>query len=205
VPDTLGSAGQAGRDSETRKTSAWRKIPVLGGLAAFFGTMSARQAAASIMLMTAGPIGAAGFVYEVKTLRRAQLEHEAADRVQYAAFLAAQANDAQSNGGQANGTNDRDLVTASINKTEDANVLSVKIDAMIHSRSVLLDTFGDDPSAVAPVYAVIIKQMLRDDEDAFAALKDKRASAAPEEAAKLTAQEAELHDLHVKLAHLARV
>lgn len=205
MPEKLGTLGQAGRASEKPAPAAWRKIPVLAGLATFLGAMSARQAAASIFLMAAGPVGAAGFIYEIKSLRKAQLEHEAVDRVQYAAYLTGQANEAQANDARTNGGVDRDLVTASINKTEDANTLSVKIEAMIRSRSILLDTFGDNPSAVAPVYAVIIKQMLRDDEDAFAALTDKRKSAAPEEAAKLREQDAELHDLHVKLAHLAQV
>lgn len=210
MEEKLGTGSQAGRASEKPASAAWRNIPLLAGVATFFGAMSARQAAASICLMAAGPVGAAGFLYEVRALRKAQLEHEAVDRVQYAAYLAAQANAVQANtaqfsDAQANGGGDRDLVTASINKTEDANTLSVKIEAMIRSRSILIDTFGDDPSAVAPVYAVIIKQMLRDDEDAFAAMTAKRGSATPAEAAKLGEQDAVLHDLHVKLAHLAQV
>jgi hypothetical protein len=189
-----GSASRAERPAANKAAmGSLQKASGIAGLAAIIGVGSLRNAAAATMLMVAGPLTAAGFVYEVQTMRKAQLAHEAADRIQYAAYLAAQANAA----------NDRDLVTASIAKTEDANSLGLKIEAMIRSRSVLLDTFGDDASSVAPVYATIIKQMLRDDEEAFATFADKRTSVSKAEAATLFEQEALLHELHAKLSHLA--
>ena len=189
-----GSASRAERPAARKAAMGpLKKASVIAALAAVIGAAGLRNATAATMLMVAGPLTAAGFVYEVQAMRKAQLAHEAADRIQYAAYLAAQTNTA----------NDRDYVTASIAKTEDAGSLGMKIEAMIRSRSVLLDTFGDEASSVAPIYATIIKQMLRDDDVAFAMLTEKRESASKAEAATLAEQDALLHELHAKLSHLA--
>ncbi|MGD0634167.1 MAG: hypothetical protein ABSA13_07805 [Beijerinckiaceae bacterium] len=193
-------ASQPGSGSRAERPAAHKaamgslqKASAIAGLAAIIGVGSVRNAAAATMLMVAGPLTAAGFVYEVQAMRKAQLTHEAADRIQYAAYLA----------DKANAANDRDYVTASIAKTDDDGSLGLKIAAMIKSRSVLLDTFGDEASTVAPVYATIIKQMLRDDEDAFATFADKRMSVSKAEATTLAEQVGVLHELHAKLTHLA--
>jgi hypothetical protein len=189
------SAMKAGRPAaNTAAMGPLKKASMLAGLAALIGAGSARNVFAASMLMVAAPLTATGFVYEVEALRKAQLAHEAADRVQYASFLSERTNMAT----------DRDLVTSSISKTTSDGAFTAKVDDMIKSRSVLLDTFGDDASTVAPVYATIIKRMLKDDEVAFDTFAAKRRNAAPSEAAKLADQETLLREVHVKLAHLAK-
>lgn len=172
---------------------ALRKASGIAGLAAVIGLGSLRNAAGATMLMVAGPLTAVGFVYEIQTMRKAQLDHEAADRIQYAAYLV----------DKANAVNDRDFVTASIAKTDDDSSFGLKIAAMIKSRSVLLDTFGDEASSVAPIYATIIKQMLRDDDVAFATFTDGGGGLSKAQTAALADQIEVLHELHGKLSHLA--
>jgi hypothetical protein len=170
------------------------RTSTVAGLAALIGATSVRNVMAASMLMVAGPLTATGFVYEVQTLRRQQLAHEAADRVQYASYLAEQANAAS----------DRDIVAPPVVKGNDLAAFRAKIDAMIKRQNVLLDMFGDDASSVAPVYLTIIKGMLRDDEEAFDSFAEKRGDATPDEAAKMAQQEAVLHDIHAKLSLLTK-
>ena len=171
-----------------------KKASLLAGLAALIGAASARNVMAASMLMVGAPLTATGFVYEVQALRKAQLAHEAADRVQYASYLAEQSNSA----------NDRDLAAPPAVKKSGGGGFEAKVESMIKSRSVILDTFGDDASSVAPVYATIIKRMLQDDEEAFDKFAEQRSGATPDEAAKLAEQEALLHDIHAKLSRLTK-
>jgi hypothetical protein len=173
-----------------------KKASMLAGLAALIGAASARNVMAASMLMVGAPLTATGFVYEVQTLRKAQLAHEATDRAQYASYLAERSNMAD----------DRELAAPPAFKKSSGgdDGFGAKVDGMIKSRSVLLDTFGDDASSVAPVYATIIKRMLQDDEDAFDKFAEKRSGATPDEAAKLAEQEALLQDIHAKLSRLTK-
>ena len=146
---------------------------------------------ASTMLTFAAPVMATAFVYQVGAMRHAALAREAADRAQYAARL-----DAEPNDGPQERRRDQPLPEST------ADELSRKLDSMLASRASILDTFGDDPSAVAPIYVRIIKQMLRDDEQTFTALAQPRRDEAADPDA-LPDKESRLRDMHARLAHLA--
>ena len=144
---------------------------------------------ASTMLTIAVPAVATAFVYEVGSMRRAALEHEAVDRAQYATRLEAEVNLR---------SQDADGRPAAASKVDWVG----KLDAMLASRATILDLFGDEPSTVAPVYGRIIRQMLRDDEETFTALP-RAGSGEADGRAELGARQARLREVHDRLARLA--
>ncbi len=177
-----------------RATSSdlWRRartIPLLVALATAFNEAGVNSAAAATLLTLAVPVTAGVFIYEVSVLRDAQLQREAVDRSRQDATSAfPKVKAAAEHGGRA-------PVAASTD-------LSGHLDIMLSHRTALLDTFGDEAASVAPVYAGIIKRMLKDDETTFAVLKSERERSGSEDAASLVEKEVTLRAVHDRLAKL---
>ena len=141
------------------------------------------------MVTVAVPITAGVFIYEVSALRDAQLQHEAVDRTRHdAASPFPNKNGLPKDGGEP-------PVAAAAD-------LSGRLDTMLSHRAALLDTFGDEGASVAPVYASIIKRMLKDDDAAFALLKARREDGTVQDPAPLAQKELSLHAAHARLAKL---
>ena len=176
--------------------SLWRRargVPLLIVLAAAFKEAGINSAVAATAVTLAVPVTATVFIYEVSVLRGAQLDREAIDRVRRdVAFAAPRSQPAAEE-------NVTTSVTASVASPTD---VAARLDAMLASRSALLDTFGDDASTVAPIYARIIKQMLKDDDVTLASLKAKREADSQAGAAPMDAREASLRTVHDRLARL---
>ncbi len=171
--------------SPIKTRSPWRRLPALIALAAAFNEMGINSAAAATVVTLAVPVTATVFVYEVSALRDAQLEREALDRARHDGAAASQRSP---------------LGGSEETAAKPAEDVAERLDAMLVSRSALLDTFGDDAAAVAPVYTRIIRHMLKEDDDTFAQLRAKRASqAAP---APLIQKENSLRAAHQRLARL---
>jgi hypothetical protein len=176
--------------------SRWKKITLVAAVVATIQEAGLRNVLASTFLTIAGPVTATAFVYEIQAMRHDQLAREAADRAAYAARLAAEANDPAAPRPMA--------IPVALSPADTApDDIAVKLDVMLKSRAVILDTFGDEASAVAPVYASIIKQMLREDEDTLATVAARSQSAASDETGKLGDRVARLRAMHQKLIHLA--
>jgi hypothetical protein len=165
---------------------------VLGALAALFEDMSAQTAVASVMVTIGAPLAATAFVYEVSNLRDAQLVHEAVDRHEYWTGKAT----------PTPASPDAIIEKVAVEPQRPVTVAN-KLDAMLASRATILDTFGDEPSTVAPIYVRIIKQMIEDDDRTFASMSEKRPFDGVEDATDMAAKEASLRAAHARLVHLA--
>ncbi len=177
-------AAPTGRQSLRQRL---RGLPLLAALAAAFHEAGIDGVAAATIVTLAVPVTATAFVYEIGALRGAQLEHEASHRGRLEGTLASRP------------LPDRGGAVSPL-APQQADV-AAKLDTMLASRSALIDTFGDDAAAVAPVYGRIIKQMLKDDEATFALLQSRRADDALPPAA-VREREASLRTAHARLARL---
>ena len=179
----------------SRVMTSWRiqKAAIVTGFLAGANELGLHGAFASTLLMVAAPVAVSGFIYEVSSMRQAQLTYEARDRAAYAARIQAETLARQ---------DDINATRRTAAKVENPDMTS-KLDAMLASRSVIVDTFGGDPSAVAPVYIRIIKQMLRDDDETLASLSSKKKSDAAHYADTLADRETRLREVHAKLTRLA--
>ncbi len=176
--------------SPSRKGSPWRRLrglPLLAALSAGFHEAGINGVAAATIATLAVPVTAAVFVYEVQALRGAQLAREASDRARRDVTVAVR----PLPGRESTGTS-----------PAPQNDVAAKLDTMLAHRSALLDTFGDEAAAVAPVYSRIIKQMLKDDDATFALLKAKRAESSGPSPAAVREKEESLHTVHERLARL---
>ena len=175
-----------------KNNGLWRRargVPFLIILAAAFNEAGINSATAAAIVTLAVPATATVFIYEVSVLRGAQLEREAVDRARReVAFTATKPQPEPEGSVAASGAPVADV--------------SAKLDTMLTSRSAMLDTFGDDPSTVAPIYVRIIKQMLKDDVSTFALLKAKRDAGSEAQAAPLKAKEVNLRAVHDRLSRL---
>lgn len=167
--------------------SRFQKLSLAAAVVAAFNKASLNNVLASAAVAIAAPAAATAFVYEVSTLRGTQLAHEATDR---SVFLRVLAEPLPALTEEA-----RPGAVAAPPRPD----IGLKLDSMIASRSKMLDLFGDDPSTVAPIYVRIIKQMLSDDTATLASLSERREDA---DAEMLTAKEARLRAVHLRLSHL---
>jgi hypothetical protein len=192
------SRSEPRRGSGAAPLSPLKKVTLIAAVVAAIHEAGMRNVLASTLLTIAGPVTATAFVYEVKAMRHAELDREAADRAAYAAKLAAEADDPDSR---------RAVVTPVALPTDPVDMaqadMTTKLDAMLKSRAVILDTFGEEASAVAPVYASIIKQMLKEDEDAFATLATQPPPGSIGNSAQVADRLARLRAMHQRLSLLA--
>jgi hypothetical protein len=176
-------------DSSTLAQGRIRNLSIAVVVIGAFNKASLNNVMASAAMAIAAPAAATAFVYEVSTLRNAQLQHEATDRGEFLRISAepapALAEGEKSSSGAVQAPSHPDI--------------SNKLDGMIASRTKMLDLFGDDPSTVAPIYVRIIKQMLNDDNATLASLPERSND---RDAEALAAKEANLRAVHARLEHL---
>ena len=183
-------AGAAREPAVSSGMGRFRTMSIWAVTVAAVNEAGLRNVLASSMLTVAAPVTATAFVYEVSAMRTAELAHLAADHAAYVAGT-----------DRAERTDDISLSTA--RKAAAGPDVIHKIDGMLDARAAMLDTFGDDPRTVAPVYARMIRQMLKDDEATFASLDEARDSRAGAIAAELSEKETQLRAIHAKLTKLA--
>lgn len=168
-----------------------KRASMIGVLVAAFQEMGAKNVLASTALTVGAPLAATAFVYEVAVMRDAQLVREAVDRRDWT-VRAASLDEAPPVPMPAV---ERPAAAAPVDVT-------AKLDAMLAARIRILDTFGDEPSAVAPVYARIIKDMLADDDKMFASIETKEKLGLEEAGDGLALKGAMLRKVHARLEHL---
>jgi hypothetical protein len=165
--------------------SGRKKLALMVAVIAIFNKATVNNVLASAGVALVAPAAATAFVYEVSSLRGAQLEHEATDRVD---FVRVSTELPPSEG-----------PSPSIGPARLQADIGSKLDGMITSRAKMLDIFGDQPSAVAPIYVRIIKAMLTEDNAMFAVLSDRVDGV---DAETLAAKAESLRAVHVRLEHL---
>ncbi|WP_158807375.1 hypothetical protein [Beijerinckia sp. L45] len=165
-----------------------QKLSLAAVVIAGFNKAGLNNVLASAAVTLGAPAAAGAFVYEVSSLRGAQLQHEATDRAEFL-HIATEPAPALAEG-----------ITPSLAAAPPPRPdFGRKLDGMIASRTKLLDIFGDEPSTVAPIFVRIIRQMLSDDTATFAALPAQQDDAGAET---LEAKAERLRAVHARLAHL---